>query len=152
MDLSQWYDAQWGLAVDFKEEFITLLENSKFGGREYTPYEIYMKALYEYFKDDLNSDLSLPSTRSAVELAEFQEDGVEKERGAFSPAMMASSWRLGRFGQNVDRQEAAGRLRLSPATEGAGHLPGIAQTAVGRGTALCVDFSVCGHAGAAGAG
>lgn len=46
-DLVTWYDSQWEMAVDYKAELIELLENSKFGGREYTPYEIYMKALYE---------------------------------------------------------------------------------------------------------
>ncbi|MBN8595700.1 MAG: helicase [Anaerolineae bacterium] len=99
MDLSRWYDDQWGLAVDFKEEFIALLENSKFGGREYTPYEIYMKALYEYFKDDLDSDLSLPSTRSAVELAEFQDDAVKKARrilARYDGVIVADSVGLGK--------------------------------------------------------
>lgn len=99
MDLSQWYDAQWNLAVDFKEELIDLMENSKFGGREYTPYEIYMKALYEYFKDDLDSDLSLPSTRSAVELAEFQEDAVKKARrilARYDGVIVADSVGLGK--------------------------------------------------------
>ena len=57
MDLSRWYEEQWQRAIDYKEQLIELLENSKFGGREYTPYEIYMKALYEYFKDDLDSDV-----------------------------------------------------------------------------------------------
>ena len=57
MDLSRWYEEQWQRAIDYKEQLIELLESSKFGGREYTPYEIYMKALYEYFKDDLDSDL-----------------------------------------------------------------------------------------------
>lgn len=99
MDLSRWYDTQWGLAVDFKEEFIQLLENSKFGGREYTPYEIYMKALYEYFKDDLDGDLSLPSTRSAVELAEFQDDAVKKARrilARYDGVIVADSVGLGK--------------------------------------------------------
>jgi len=99
MDLSQWYDTQWGLAVDFKEDFIALLENSKFGGREYTPYEIYMKALYEYFKDDLDSDLSSPSTRSAVELAEFQDDAVKKARrilARYDGVIVADSVGLGK--------------------------------------------------------
>ncbi len=99
MDLSQWYDTQWRLAVDYKDSFIELLENSKFGGREYTPYEIYMKALYEYFKDDLDSDFSLPSTRSAVELAEFQEDAVKKARrilARYDGVIVADSVGLGK--------------------------------------------------------
>ena len=99
MDLSRWYDTQWQLAVDFKDDFIALLESSKFGGREYTPYEIYMKALYEYFKDDLDTDFSSPSTRSAVELTEFQEDAVKKARrilARYDGVIVADSVGLGK--------------------------------------------------------
>jgi len=99
MDLSRWYDDQWQLAVDYKDQLIELLENSKFGGREYTPYEIYMKALYEYFKDDLDSDFTQPATRSAVDLAEFQEDAVRKARrilAQYDGVIIADSVGLGK--------------------------------------------------------
>ncbi len=98
-ELSRWYDAHWSLSTDYKDLFIELLENSKFGGREYTPYEIYMKALYEYFKDDLDTDLSHPSTRSAVELTEFQEDAVKKARrilARYDGVIVADSVGLGK--------------------------------------------------------
>jgi hypothetical protein len=39
-----------------------------------------MKALYEYFRDDLDTNFDIPQTRSAVDLAEFQEDAVKKAR------------------------------------------------------------------------
>lgn len=99
MDLSHWYEEQWRLAIDYKEQLIELLENSKFGGREYTPYEIYLKALYEYFKDDLGNDLSQPATRSAVDLAEFQEDAVRKARrilAQYDGVIVADSVGLGK--------------------------------------------------------
>ncbi len=79
MDLVDWFEAQWGQAGDFKEELIQLLDASKFGGFEYTPYDIYLKAIYTYFKDDLDTT-ELPNIRSAVELSEFQEDAVKKAR------------------------------------------------------------------------
>lgn len=99
MDLSRWYEAQWQRAVDHKEQLIDLLERSKFGGREYSPYEIYMKALYEYFKDDLAIDQTTPDTRSAVELAEFQEDAVRKARrilAQYDGVIVADSVGLGK--------------------------------------------------------
>jgi superfamily II DNA or RNA helicase len=99
MDLAKWYDAQWQQAVDFKQDLIDLLENSKFGGREYTPYQIYMKALYEYFKDDLDTDLNSTLTRSAVDLAEFQEDAVKKARrilARYDGVIVADSVGLGK--------------------------------------------------------
>lgn len=99
MDLSRWYEDQWRLAIDYKEQLIELLENSKFGGREYTPYEVYLKALYEYFKDDLGSDAAQPATRSAIDLAEFQEDAVRKARrilAQYDGVIVADSVGLGK--------------------------------------------------------
>lgn len=82
-DLMEWFERQWTESVDFKEELIELLDASKFGTKEYTPYEVYMKALYEYFKDELAED-PLALGRSAVDLAEFQEDAVKKARRVLS--------------------------------------------------------------------
>ena len=82
-DLAEWYDRQWDDAVDFKEQLIELLDASKFGATEYTPYQVYMKALYGYFKDDLGAEPE-QAVRSAVNLAEFQEDAVKKARKILS--------------------------------------------------------------------
>ena len=79
LDLVDWYEKQWEQARDFKEELIQLLDTSKFGGFEYTPYDIYLKAIYTYFKDELDVT-ELPNVRSAVELSEFQDDAVKKAR------------------------------------------------------------------------
>ena len=78
-ELDQWFRERWDESRDFKEELIDLLDASKFGQLEYSPYQVYMKALFEYFKDDLGAgeaDLG----KSAVELSEFQEDAVKKAR------------------------------------------------------------------------
>ena len=78
-ELDRWFREHWEASRDFKDELIELLDASKFGQKEYTPYQVYMKALFEYFKDDLGTDASTPG-KSAVELAEFQEDAVKKAR------------------------------------------------------------------------
>ncbi len=99
IDLAQWYEDQWRLAVDFKPGLIDLLENSKFGGRAYTPYEIYLKALYEYFRDDLTREAAAGATRSAVELTEFQDDAVKKARrilARYDGVIVADSVGLGK--------------------------------------------------------
>ena len=98
IDLERWYDAQWQDARDFKEDLVELLDASKFGQKEYTPYEVYMKALYEYFKDDLAGEVPT-TTRSAVELAEFQDDAVKKARkilARYDGVMVADSVGLGK--------------------------------------------------------
>jgi superfamily II DNA or RNA helicase/HKD family nuclease len=79
LDLVEWYERQWADARDFKGDLVDLLDSSKFGGVEYTPHDIYLKALYTYFRDELDTTES-PGMRSAVELSEFQEDAVKKAR------------------------------------------------------------------------
>jgi SNF2 family DNA or RNA helicase len=97
-DLAEWYDVQWNEAVDFKDTLIELLDDSKFGATEYTPYQVYMKALYEYFRDDLDAEPER-AVRSAVELAEFQDDAVKKARkilARYDGVIVADSVGLGK--------------------------------------------------------
>ena len=78
-ELDRWFRERWEESREFKNELIELLDSSKFGQVEYTPYQVYMKALFEYFKDDLDAAAS-EIGKSAVELSEFQEDAVKKAR------------------------------------------------------------------------
>jgi superfamily II DNA or RNA helicase len=80
LELVNWYEARWAEGRDFKAELIRLLDESKFGSYEYTPYQVYLKALFEYFRDDLDGAEALPALRSAVELTRFQDDAVKKAR------------------------------------------------------------------------
>jgi superfamily II DNA or RNA helicase len=98
MDLMRWYEDHWGQSSDFKAELIELLDSSKFGTKEYTPYEVYTKALYEYFKEELGEDAT-EFGRSAVDLAEFQEDAVKKARrilARYDGVLIADSVGLGK--------------------------------------------------------
>jgi superfamily II DNA or RNA helicase len=98
IDLESWYERQWHDGIDFKQDLISLLDASKFGSKEYTPYQVYMKALYEYFRDDLGGEITA-ATRSAVNLAEFQEDAVKKARkilSRYDGVMIADSVGLGK--------------------------------------------------------
>lgn len=98
IELEQWFERQWKDARDFKEDLIELLDASKFGQKEYTPYQVYMKALFEYFKDDLEDEVS-PAVKSAIDLAEFQEDAVKKARkilSRYDGVMIADSVGLGK--------------------------------------------------------
>ena len=78
-ELDRWFRDRWEESEDFKDELVELLDASKFGQMEYTPHQIYMKALFEYFRDDLDASAA-DSGKSAVELSEFQEDAVKKAR------------------------------------------------------------------------
>ncbi len=78
-ELDRWFRERWEESTDFKDQLIELLDASKFGQKDYTPYQVYMKALFEYFKDDLGTP-EAERGKSAVELSEFQEDAVKKAR------------------------------------------------------------------------
>ncbi|MEO8601710.1 MAG: phospholipase D-like domain-containing protein, partial [bacterium] len=114
-ELDEWFEHQWGTSRDFKTDLIELLDTSKFGAYEYTPYDIYLKALFEYFKDDLDG-AQQPAGRSAVDLAEFQEDAVKKARrilARYDGVMIADSVGLGKtwIGKKL-LEELADHMRL----------------------------------------
>jgi len=78
----EWFEKFWSEARDFKNELIDLLEHSRFGSKEYMPYEIYIKTLYELQKEDIKEEQKeekpkgLPETK--VNLAQFQEDAIAR--------------------------------------------------------------------------
>lgn len=74
----EWFERFWDQAEDYKEKLIELLRKSKHGDYPWEPYWIYIKALYEYFKDELDTEGIDLFTSSKVELTEFQEEGHVK--------------------------------------------------------------------------
>lgn len=99
-----WFEKFWNEAVDFKSELITLLEASRFGTKEYTPYEVYIKSLFELQKEDIipedgaqKEEEFRPSSK--VNLAEFQEDAVRRifsRLKKYRSCMVADSVGLGK--------------------------------------------------------
>ncbi|HEY2589793.1 MAG TPA: helicase-related protein [Tepidisphaeraceae bacterium] len=80
MELEQWFTRNWQDSVDFKSQLIDLLDKSKFGSYPYTPYQVYLKALWEYLRDQLDGNEQLLLGKTAIDLAEFQEDSVKRAR------------------------------------------------------------------------
>lgn len=76
----EWYEKFWKESSDFKKEFIQIIDESKFGTKEYSPYQIFIKALYELQKEDLLYQHEIPEILpdSEVNLANFQEDAVKR--------------------------------------------------------------------------
>jgi len=78
----EWFNKYWEESIDFKEDLIELLESSRFGNRKYSPYEVFIKTLYEFQKEDLKDikddakAKGLPETK--VNLAEFQQDAIAR--------------------------------------------------------------------------
>ncbi len=70
--LRAWFENKWAESADFKDELIAALDESKFGSKPYSPFDVFIKALYEYFKDRI----ALEQEREPwVDLARFQEEG-----------------------------------------------------------------------------
>ena len=101
---TNWFDKFWNEAVDFKAGLIRLLEASRFGTREYTPYEVYIKSLYELQKDDIKyedegKEEESDRPASKVNLSEFQEDAVRRvfsRLKKYRACMVADSVGLGK--------------------------------------------------------
>ncbi len=77
----EWFEKFWKEAKDFKEELIQIYEESKFGTKEYRPYEVFIKALYELQKEDFltkEGEISKDLPESVVDLSTFQEDAVKR--------------------------------------------------------------------------
>jgi len=73
-----WFNKFWNdrsVDIDYKDKLIHTLESSKFGSKAYTPYQVFVKALYELFKDETQSE---GSDRTTLELASFQQQGFEQ--------------------------------------------------------------------------
>ena len=101
---THWFEKFWNEAVDFKAELIGLLEASRFGTKEYTPYEVYIKSLFELQKEDIIPEDGVKKEEelrpsSKVNLAEFQEDAIRRifsRLKKYRACMVADSVGLGK--------------------------------------------------------
>lgn len=99
-----WFERFWNEAIDFKAELIELLKASRFGTKEYTPYEVYIKSLFELQKEDIIPEDVMKKEEefrpsSKVNLAEFQEDAVRRvfsRLKKYKACMVADSVGLGK--------------------------------------------------------
>ena len=75
---NNWFAKFWNhesVDTEYKQKLINILEASKFGSRAYTPYQVFVKALYELFKEETTID---EHNRTTLELANFQQQGFEQ--------------------------------------------------------------------------
>lgn len=75
--VSDWFERRWGKAEDAKEDLIHLIEESKFG-LPLDPHTMYMKMLYEYYRQRIEDMEAMKS--KGVELTEFQQDAVTEAK------------------------------------------------------------------------
>ena len=72
------FDALWSDSVDISEKYIETIENKTWLNQNITPYELYLKFLYEYFKDELNQteDVFVNYFPENFKRLEYQEQAV----------------------------------------------------------------------------
>ncbi|MFN7016076.1 MAG: helicase-related protein [Fimbriimonadales bacterium] len=76
--LCQWYEELWEQAEDYKGELLQMLEQFT---RPLEPYEVYIKVIYEAYRDRLAAGLSEQDGKpSPIVLADFQRDGYHAAR------------------------------------------------------------------------
>ncbi|MEM5875489.1 MAG: helicase-related protein [Candidatus Aenigmatarchaeota archaeon] len=76
----EWFEKFWEKSEDFKNKLIEELEISRFGSKVYTPYEVFIKAIYELQKNEIRTKDQEDKYKipSKVELTEFQEDAIPR--------------------------------------------------------------------------
>lgn len=73
-DLQEWYERHWKEAEDITDEILQTIERHT---REYTPFEVYAKALQEYFRGHELTDVEWEQTQSRMYpvLDQYQKEG-----------------------------------------------------------------------------
>ncbi|MFN3347164.1 MAG: SNF2-related protein, partial [Candidatus Bipolaricaulaceae bacterium] len=99
--LRKWFERFWEQSEEYKAQLIQLLEESKLISSTYSPYLVFIKSLYEYFKDELTVDLEKGRDigKSLVDLADFQQKAFEralKILGKYDGVFIADSVGLGK--------------------------------------------------------
>ena len=75
-ELGNWFNELWDASVDISDDLITEFDRSWALART-PPYHVYLKALYELYREEIGRDLTITPSR-AVELANFQLDAVSR--------------------------------------------------------------------------
>lgn len=73
-----WFERFWNdnsVDKEYKAKLIDALNASKFGSKAYTPYQVFLKVLYELFKDDT---IIAEGDKTSLELANFQQEGFKR--------------------------------------------------------------------------
>lgn len=72
-----WFNRFWERATPYKDELIDVLDKSKFGSYQYSPFDLFIKVLFENFRDSISPE---DTSQQAVELAAFQQEGFRLAR------------------------------------------------------------------------
>lgn len=96
-----WFDSMWNdeLTEDWTGQFVELVRTSKHGDLLHSPRDMYLRSLYEIYKDEINQDKEDIIRPQAKQLFEFQEKNVRNLKRIldnYGVAMLADSVGLGK--------------------------------------------------------
>lgn len=94
-----WFDQFWKDAINWGGEFTKILEQSPSGDILFSPYETYIRSLYELFKEELEDEKYRPLPAGGLELHEFQKKNVQgllRRLNKYRFAMLSDSVGLGK--------------------------------------------------------
>lgn len=100
-----WFDQYWKNAVDWNGEFIRILEQSPSGDVLFSPYETYIRTLYELFKEELEDDPTDIRSTNGLELHEFQKKNAQallRRLNKYRFAMLSDSVGLGKTATAIE--------------------------------------------------
>jgi superfamily II DNA/RNA helicase len=75
------FEELWNEGVDISQDYVNIIENKSSLREDITPYDLYIKFLYEYFKEEINDDknISLKTPEGFMEL-DYQKNAVNNAR------------------------------------------------------------------------
>lgn len=120
-----WFDQFWNdeTTEEWNKEFSTLLGTSPVGDELYSPYETYIKTLYELYREEIeDDDKQLAENGEGKTLFDFQQKNVRallRRLGKYKVAMLADSVGLGKtttaisvLKQYIDNPEGKKRVEV----------------------------------------
>ncbi|MGC9777807.1 MAG: hypothetical protein HZR80_01030 [Candidatus Heimdallarchaeota archaeon] len=109
--LNSWFDYQFERSdKSYKEKLIEALHNCKLGTKEWSPYEVFLKIIFEYHRPNL---LVTKDEDMIINLTEFQQEGVQhliQIINEFGGAMLADAVGLGKTFQAIEVMDRLRRL------------------------------------------
>ncbi|MHA1908178.1 MAG: helicase-related protein, partial [Candidatus Thorarchaeota archaeon] len=107
--LSSWFDERFKEAdQNYKTILINTLQDCKLGTREWTPFEVFLKIVYEHYKRRLEYELG----QFSIPLADFQKEAVIRGVDAvkeFGGVMLADAVGLGKSFEGIEVVESLRR-------------------------------------------
>lgn len=94
------FEELWSQAVDVTEEYVGTIQNKTWISNQITPYELYLKFLFEYFKENINAkddiDFELPDSFKNLEYQKEAVLSAKKILEAYNGVFLADVVGLGK--------------------------------------------------------